>query len=270
MSTPQSHYFAGDLVSYEALQEFVYQCHRNVALQYDQWYYTDYANGDGADNRPQQSNGLKDKIRVLTKIVSSHSSTVAIADSDLRYTITVPALPYRVTSSGTLEKIDGSVYAYDNIEIIVQTNTDSLHSDYKLSKGVCITANDVAHVLKFFYDSKAAQKYDQELYAHDLHWDVIEGMSRMNDIILSSSNCDSCIVSCNVSCGQGCAYNCGRSWACSNCRGSCRSCSGITGCGTCGGGCTYHCGGGCAYNCSGQCNTCTGGCTNMCMQNSAK
>lgn len=234
------------IISYDDYLQFIYQCHNTLANYFSDNYISSYAQGAAPDNQPQQSNGLKDKITKLRQIITGPFRFMV--GSQVALSITTPSLPYTVDeSTGRLVSTGGT---YDKSKI-----TTGGIAFGAVTKNSIITSNLIVGTFRAFYDNTAtfAAQGARALYV-DIRTPSLRGTI--------TGSCISCIVSCNVSCGQGCAYNCGSGWACSNCRGSCRSCNGIAGCGTCGGGCTYHCGGGCAYDCTGNCNTCTGSCVN--------
>lgn len=236
------------IISYDDYLQFIYQCHNTVATQFSTWYNSSYAPGPSPDNHDQQSNGLRDKINKLRNIITGPFQ-YRLPGGQVALGITTPSLPYTVEEEyGTLVSTGGT---YDKSKITIGGAAFGA-----VTKNSIITAQLILGTLRAFYASDPTPATQgTKAGALDIRTPDLSSIIR--------GGCSSCVVSCNVSCGQGCAYNCGRSWACSDCRGSCRSCKGIAGCGTCGGECTYHCGGGCAYDCSGKCNTCTGTCVNL-------
>ena len=239
------------IISYDDYLHFVYQCHNTLARYFSDYYISNYANGAGPDNSTQQSNGLADKIRILSNIVSGPFSYALPGSSGYAsIDISTPSLPFTVDSAGKLVSTGGT---YDTSKIKVVSLGKSI------TKDTVITVELIVHTLHAFYNSAptfvatGTKAGSQDIKTPDLS-NVVHG------------NCRGCIVSCNVSCGQGCSYNCADGWACNDCRESCQGCSGVGWCtpctGSCGNSCSHRCSG-CNYSCSGNCNACTGTCINM-------
>lgn len=106
------------IISYDDYLQFIYQCHNTAAQYFNSYYPTNYANGNGPNNSTPSSNGLRDKITKLKKIIAG-PFTFDGRSGGLKYIqISTPSLPYTVNeSTGTLAATGGT---YDKSKITVR------------------------------------------------------------------------------------------------------------------------------------------------------